>query len=316
MDAFTTIPENAARQFIDSMSVYESFRRANTEARKVQGGMYWKQQGDYCYLVKTMPDNRQRRIGARSAETEAVFEKFMRRKNDAEMRLASLKVALRDAERLNKALRVGRTPTLVVALLQALDETGLSEHFTVVGTHALYAYESAAGVRIVQSALATQDVDLLWDARRRVQFMATMATLDTSVLSVLQRVDASFRRRDDQLCTAVNDKGLEVDFLRRILQEDDPHPFRLSADEDDLWPVQAARADVLTQAPRFEHIVVSTTGRMALMRTVAPETFVEFKNWMARKALNRPAMKRRRDAQQSAIVQTLLDENLLIERHG
>lgn len=313
MDAFTLIPENAARQFIDSMSVYESFRCASVEARKVQGGMYWKQQGDYCYLLQTMPDNRQRRIGARSAETEAVFEKFMRRKNDAELRLASLKVALRDSERLNKALRVGRTPTLVIALLQELDAAGLGEHFIVVGTHALYAYESAAGVRIVQSALATQDVDLLWDARRRVQFMATMTTLDTSVLSVLQRVDASFRRRDDQLCTAVNDKGFEVDFLRRMPQADDPHPFRLSADEDDLWPVQANRADVLTQAARFEHIVVSTTGRMALMRTIAPAVFVEFKNWMAKKSLDRPALKRRRDAHQAAIVQTLMDENLLIE---
>ena len=312
MDSFTPLPENASRQFIDSMSVFAAFRHAESEARKVRGGMYWKQQGDYSYLVKTSPDNRQQRIGARSIETELIYKKFIERKSAAEVRLASLKGALNDAERLNKALRVGRTPGVVVALLQALDDAGLGDHFTVVGTYALYAYESAAGVRIAQSALATQDVDLLWDARRRVQFIATMASLDTSVLQILQRVDATFKRREDQFSTAINDKGFEVDFLRRMPEDDDPHLFRLSVDEDDLWPVQAKRADVLTGAQRFEHIVVSTTGRMALMRTIAPAAFVEFKNWMAKIATDRSALKRRRDASQAAIVQALLDEQLLI----
>jgi hypothetical protein len=35
----------------------------------------------------------------------------------------------------------------IVSLLQTLEEAGLGQHFTVVGTHALYAYEAAAGVR-------------------------------------------------------------------------------------------------------------------------------------------------------------------------
>lgn len=58
--------------------------------------------------------------------------------------------------------------------------------------------------------------------------------------------------------------------------------------------------------PRFEHTVISTTGRMVLMRTVAPETFVEFKRWMAEKAARREEPKRRRDLRQAAIVQALM----------
>lgn len=306
------LPDNAARQFIDSMTVFMEYRRARAAARQYRGGMYWKKQDGYCYLVKTMPDNRQKRIGARSAETEAIYKEFVARKTEAEARLASLRDAVREAERLNKALKVGRVPAVVVAVLQAIEEAGLAEHFTVVGTHALYAYESAAGVRIVQSALATQDVDLLWDARRRVQFMADMDHLHTSVLGMLQKADPSFRRKEDQLSTAINDKGFEIDFLRRIAQGDDPHPFRLTADEDDLWPVQARRANVLTDARRFEHMVVSATGRMALMRTIDPVVFQEFKIWLANEAPDRPAIKRRRDAQQAAIVQALLSEGLLV----
>ena len=73
---------------------------------------------------------------------------------------------------------------------------------------------------------------------------------------------------------------------------------------------------MLTNAPRFEQVVVAVTGRMALMRTIAPEAFVEFKRWMAEKAPRRPEPKRRRDLRQAAIVQALLDEHLLVAKAG
>lgn len=135
-------------------------------------------------------------------------------------------------------------------------------------------------MRIVQGALATQDVDLLWDARKRVRFMTDLGKRDSSLLRVLQKADATFQRKDLQHETAINAKGFEVDFLRRQPEGDDPHPFRFSDDEDDLWPVQAVRASVLTNAPRFEHAVISATGRMTLMRTIAPASFIDFKRWM------------------------------------
>lgn len=103
-----------------------------------------------------------------------------------------------------------------------------------------------------------------------------------------------------------------MDFLRRQPEGDDPHPFRFSSDEDDLWPVQAVRASVLTNAPRFNHAVISATGRMALMRTIAPESFVEFKRWMVARVPQRQGAKRRRDLRQADIVQALLDDGLLM----
>ena len=52
------------------------------------------------------------------------------------------------------------------------------------------------------------------------------------------------------------------------------------------------------------------------MRTVAPETFVEFKRWMAEKAVYREEPKRRRDLRQAAIVQALMEEGLLLAQAG
>jgi len=186
--------------------------------------------------------------------------------------------------------------------------------------HALYAYETAAGVRIVQGALATEDVDLLWDARRRIRFLTDLGKLDSSMRRVLQLADPTFQRKEGQNETAIDAKGFEVDFPRRQPEGDDPRPFRFSDDEDDLWPVQALRVSVLSvltkAAPRFEHVVISATGRMTLMRTIVPEAFTELKRWMAEKAPQRPEPKHRRDRRQAPIVQTLLDEGLLVSQAG
>lgn len=308
---YLPLSDNAARQVIDASTIFEEWRRVERAARAYVGGMYWKRQGEYEYLVKTLPDNRQKRIDPRSAKTEAIFKDFTERKTEIEARLKSLQGALKEAERLNKALKAGRVPSKVVAVLQALEGAGLGEHFRVVGTHALYAYETAAGVRIVQGALATQDIDLLWDAGRRVSFVTTMDKLDKSMLEVLQKAEPSFRRKEGQAETAIDDKGFEVDFLRRQVAEGDPHPFRFTDDEEDLWPVQAERAAVLTSTPLFEHLVISATGRMALMRTIDPAVFVSFKRWMADNAQKRPELKRRRDVRQADIVEALLKEGLL-----
>lgn len=310
---YLPLPENAVRQGIDSTTVFTEFRRVQAQARPYAGSMYWKREGAYEYLVKTRPRRRtQERLGARSDQTEQVFADYHSRKLALESRLASLQEALTEAERMNKALKAGRTPNLVVAVLQALEDAGLSDHFTVVGTHALYAYETAAGVRIVQGALATQDVDLLWDARKRVQFMSDLQHLDASVLSVLKRADRSFERKEGQNETAINARGFEVDFLRRQPVDGDPHPFRFSDDEGDLWPVQAIRASVLTTAPRFEHPVIAVNGRMAMMRTISPQVFVEFKRWMGERAPQREEVKRRRDRLQADVVQELLEQKLLV----
>ena len=161
---YIPLSDNSARQVIDSCTVFDEYRRVQVQARRYEGGMYWKRQDSYEYLVRTSRNNRQHRIGPRTPDNEKVYTEFTKDKLATEERLRSLRAALTEAERMNKALKAGRTPALVVTLLQTLEDAGLSRHFTVVGTHALYAYETAAGVRIVQGALATQDVDLLWDA--------------------------------------------------------------------------------------------------------------------------------------------------------
>lgn len=305
------IGEDARRQYIDAQSTFTAWEDAALAAAEVRGGMYWKRQGSGEYLIRTRLDNSQKSLGPRSPETEAMYLKFMSRKTAAEDRQKALAAELDRHQRMNRALHVGRAPRILVDILNMLQRASLAEHFIVIGTHALYGYEAAAGVRIGSpQALATQDVDLLWDTRKRVSFVAQMELQDTSMLELLQKVDPTFQLRQDQLYTAVNDKGFEVDIVRQeATKGGDPHPLRMSSKEDDFWATQAERASVLLGGPQLSVVIASSSGHMARMRTVAPGAFSEFKRWMAARA-DRDPMKRARDRLQAEIVEEMVAEYL------
>ena len=301
---------DARRQYMDAKSTFTEWERSVKEAAEVRGGMYWKTQNGKDYLIRTSPSNAQKSLGPRSPDTEDIHSRFVERKSQLESRVSNLADRLAVHKRMNRALFVGRAPQMLVDILAMLDRAGIAEHFTVVGTHALYAYEAAAGVRIGSSdALATQDIDLLWDTRKRIRFSAKMKITGTSMLGLLKKVDSSFRIRRDQKYTAVNDRGFEVDILRREAGQNDPHPLRITNDEDDFWVTQAERADELLSAPRFTTMIVSPSGDMARMTTVSPVAFAKFKRWLAAKP-DRDPMKRSRDAMQADVVDDIVAEYL------
>lgn len=302
-----------ARQYIDAVSVFEALEEALGEALQVRGGMYWHagppSNPQASYLVRTTPAGAETSLGPRTPASEAIYERFIQRKRASAERVSGLKTALEQNQRLNRALLVGRVDPLVVALLNRLANTQLTEHFRVVGTHALYAYEATAGVRLDADTVATRDIDLLWDTRKRILFSTQLARVDSSMLGVLKKVDNTFRIRKSQKYTAVNKDGFEVDIIRRERAGDDPHPIKLSDEDEDFWVVQARRANVLLDSPGFSAVIVASNGTMARMNTVHPTTFIKFKRWLASQS-EREALKRRRDALQADAVQELLDRYL------
>ena len=307
------LPELALRQYLDASSAFTALEDAQREADQVRGGMYWKKapvgSATDAYLIRTSAAGAEKSLGPRSVETEQIFSAFQERKASATGRLAGLKHAVETQRRLNRALQVGRVPLIVVHLLNRLADSRVAEHFRVVGTHALYAYESAAGVRFEQGALATRDIDLLWDVRRRVAFTTALSRLDSSMLGLLRKVDPTFRIRQSQKYTAVNKDGFEVDIIRRTQSEDDPNPIKLSDDEDEFWVAQAPRAQDLLDAEPFSTVIVATNGEMARMNTLAPMDFVRFKEWMS-ELPDRDPLKRRRDALQAQVVADAVQEYL------
>lgn len=307
------VSSSVARQYIDAIAVFEALEEALRDAELVRGGMYWHAgppaNPEAKYLVRTTPAGAETSLGKHTPETQAMYDNFILRKHEATERVSGLKAALEQQQRLNRAHRVGRVEPLVVELLTRLVSTKLSEHFRVVGTHALYAYEAAAGVRLNPDAIATRDIDLLWDTQKRIIFFTQLARVDTSMLGVLKKVDSTFRMRRSQKYTAVNKDGFEVDIIRRERLNDDPHPIKLSDEDEDFWVVQARRANVLLDSPGFSAVIVASDGTMARMNTVHPATFVTFKRWMSAQP-EREAIKRQRDLLQANIVQAMLEKYL------
>ena len=309
MPSFQDIGDDARRQYIDARAAFEALEAAQVQAAAVRGGMYWKTVRGTDYLVRTSTGNAQKSLGPRSADTEAMYTGFTERKGQAEARVKELSATVQRHRRLNRALYVGRVPTVVVEILEMLHRQNVAEHFTVVGTHAIYAYEAAAGVRVESAAVATRDVDLLWDTRKRFKLATQLKRLDSSMLALLRKVDKTFALVDGQRYTAVNSQGFEVDILRREVQEQDPHPARLSDAEEDFWVVQARNAEQLVSAPRFSAIVVGASGQMARMNTVHPLAFARFKRWLAVRP-DRDPLKVSRDILQADTVEQLVGEYL------
>jgi len=313
------LSEDQHRQYINARSVFTTWEDAKKSAAEVRGGMFWKRQGGKEYLIRTSVNNAQKSLGARSEETERIHDSFVKRKDRVEGRLSDLAGELERQQRLNRALGVGRAPNILVTLLDRLAKSGLAEHFTVVGTNALYAYESAAGVRFHESALATIDIDLLWDTRKRLRFVTQMAALESSMLEVIRKVDSTFEPREGQRYTAVNNVGFEVDIIRReVVPGDpgaDPHPLPLTDSEEEFWAVQAPRAGLLLDGPRFSSMVVSTNGHMARMTTIAPSIFASFKRWMAGRA-DRDPVKRDRELLQAEMVEKFAQDYSILFQRG
>ena len=297
------------RQYIDAESVFLELRRAKAEALELRGSMFWKKEAGKEYLIRESSGGGQKSLGPRTEETEAIHAKFTARKEAATSRLTTLQAAAIDQQRLNKALRVGRVPNIVVKVLNALEAAGLDRHFMTIGTHALYAYESACGVRVMPELLATQDIDLLFDSRKRIAFAHQLKRVDSSFLGALQKADPTFRTRSDQKQTAVNSAGFEIDVIRRVAVDGDPHPFRMSENEDDLWAVQVEGAPKMLDSRKYSQVVVAETGHMAVMNTMDPIAFVAIKRMISASPTRDPK-KRLKDSLQADLVAHLIDTRM------
>jgi hypothetical protein len=258
------------------------------------------------YLIRTSAASAQKVIGRDSVETQTIYSRFMERKEAAAARVKSLAVRLEEQRKLNRLYGVGRTPNVIVKVLEALRKAGIAAQFSTVGTNAIYAYESACGVRVGSEAMATRDMDLLFDTRQRSAFVSTLQRLDSSLLAVLRKADPSFRVLRNQLQTAVNDDGYEIDIIRRTAREGDPHPLRMSSSEDDLWAVQVSSGEKMVAGRKFRQLVVAASGHMAYMQTLHPLDFIRIKTALASDPQRDP-LKRPKDKLQAEVAQALWD---------
>ena len=302
------------RQLIDTEQAFQSWRNARDEFEHGYEGSYagkmkWRKRSSGEYLYRIRKDGRELVLGRRSPETEAIKEAYTRQRTRLRERLRRGKARLVEMARMNRALRLGRLPRMAAAVIDRLDAEGLlGEHLIVVGTHALYAYESAAAVQIDSGLLATRDVDLLWDARNRVR-LAALDVPAEDVLALLRDIDASFERQRRSF-TAQNADGFEVDVIRPLATDEAASQLKGLGNDADVAAAAIQGLQWLVNAPKFERVVIDDRGQPVRMVTIDPRVFALHKWWLANEAPDRDPGKRRRDRPQALVAARIAQDYL------
>ena len=91
--------------------------------------MFWREQDGGRYLIGLSATSRQRSLGPASPENELKYERFTKRKEEVEVRVKSLRAKAEECRRMNKALRVGRTPDILIDVLNTMMRFGVAQHF-------------------------------------------------------------------------------------------------------------------------------------------------------------------------------------------
>lgn len=282
--------------------------------RRYSGSMRYQKRGEKEYLLLKVR-NSNRSLGPRTSETDRRLAAFTAGKTRLEETVASLKAMLEERAPVLVALGLGRVPRIPAAILRRLDGAGLlGERLLTVGTHALFAYEAAAGVHIDQQVVATVDLDVLYDARSRMRVRGAMNGV--SLIEVLRKADRSFTARSASDFRAVSDAGFMVDLIEPMRRDAASRPdSRLSDEIDDLTAAAIEGLTWLESSPRFEAVVIDEKGLPCWLPTIDPRAYALYKSWLAERP-DRDPLKKRRDAAQAVVAATLAVRHLGLDLRG
>ena len=305
---FRDLRMDQARQMADVVSAFDLYQQAEAEALRFAGSMRWKTIGDadYLYHKRRLVE---KSVGRRSAETEAVYERFHagRSKSDGLMRERAARI--NEMAPVNRALGIARAPTIVGRVMRAVAAEGLlGAPMIVVGTNALYAYERAAGVLVGSDLMTTEDVDILYDNRARLRFLTDRPL--RSAIGMLRRADRTFEPVRANSYSAANADGFLVDIITPQARDPIKAPrLKIGDDPDDLQAAEIEGLSWLVNAPKITQVVIDDRGFPFRMVCPDPRAFAVHKFWLAQRP-DRDATKALRDRGQAELVARLIVEKL------
>ncbi|MFT3848148.1 MAG: nucleotidyltransferase domain-containing protein [Propionivibrio sp.] len=292
---------------VNSEQLYENYRAALRHAAVHRYGMRWKTVRGVEYLFRDQDARGNgKSLGLRSAETETTLAAFLHGRDAANERLAGIRAALDEQARLNKALRLARVPRVIARILRELDAAGLNKSFTVLGTQALFGYEAAGGVQFLTELLASGDIDLLYDHRKKITLVS--GKLDgLGLLGLLKRADRSFECIRKRGFRAANAGQFMVNLIvpPRGMYQNDPISFAA----EDLVAAEVPGLQWLLNAPKIDTVAIDEEGWPTPLRVPDPRAFALHKAWLASRP-DRDPVKKPRDLAQAKAVAALVREHM------
>ncbi len=288
---------------VNSEQLYENYRSIQKHWAHYAYGMRWKTVRGKEYLFKdTDRRGNGKSLGARSAQTEALLASFHAGRADAKERLELVTEKLNEQARLNKALKINRVPRVIARVLRELDAAGLYGDFTVIGTQALYAYEATAGGHFILELLASGDIDLLYDARKKLTVVSDK--LDgNGLLGLLKKADRTFACVREDGYRAANAGQFMVDLV--VAPRGMHEAERVTFAKADLVATEVPGLQWLLNAPKLEAVAIDEDGWPAPMRVPDPRAFALHKAWLSSQTSREP-LKKPRDLDQAKAVAQMI----------
>lgn len=296
-----------SRQLIDSEQLYVAYRDTRRElSTRFSGSLSWKNVKGHVYLYRKNAGT-WKSLGVQNDKTQIIYDNFHARRDALRNRRHTLDERIREMAPVNRAMRIGRVPKTSARIIRKLENSGLlGNGFKIVGTHALYAYESLGGVHLGHDAMTTMDVDLLYDSRVSLKIVSGDLKAD-GLIGILQSQDASFHPTEVGSFRAVNDEGFMVDIITpstrlpatRMLKA------KIGQRDDDLSAVEIDGLTWLENSPTIRRIVIDERGYPLTIVAPDPRVFMCHKLWLAQRD-DRDPLKKRRDARQAHTLAEML----------
>ena len=292
---------------VNTAQLFENYRVALSHAASYTYGMRWKKVRNNEYLFKDH-DRRGngKSLGPRSEETEALLASFSAGRTVAQERLKLIHEKVQEQARLNKALRLNRVPRVVARVLRELDRAGLHDSFTVIGTQALYAYETAGGAHFLLELLASGDVDLLYDTRKKMTVVSDKLDCN-GLLGLLKNADKTFECIQENGYRAANAGQFMVDLV--IAPQGMNAAESITFSESDLVATEVPGLQWLLHTPKIDAIAIDEDGWPVPMRVPDPRAFALHKAWLSGLP-SRETIKKPRDLDQARAVALLVREEM------
>jgi hypothetical protein len=296
--SFREFQENQQRTLDQAVRAHQAYLEALAASRPFKGGMHWKKIAGREYLYKYRDRyGHGHSLGPRSPATEGIWAEFARQRREAAARLGAQRGRLAEAARFCRAALINRVPDPVTRILRYLTPgDGANAPLMVVDTHALHAFEFAAGVFIDCPATSP-----CWSgAGSRLTLAAPAAMPPEEFLRLLRRADRSYKTLSGEGLAAVNKTGFRVSFLSPPTARA-PHRMMGRAAPGVTVPAASGDLAALVHSPKFSQVVIGRRGDPVTMVVPDPRALALHKLWLSQQEDREPAAKDRDRTQAAAL---------------
>ena len=303
---FNILDDNSRRILIDASQLYQTYLQVSREYSKYRGGMKWITRNGKEYLFRQRNSRGDgNSLGVRNEHNEESYARFHTRKSELAEKQRSLRAELKQQSGFCVAANINRVPKIAADIVRVIHQAkSNSSALIVVGTNALFAYETMAGVRFDTEILTTMDMDLMWDVDSKLILAGRKS--NEGLISLLKKADRTFERLSEATYRATNQKGYLVDLIKSV-----PSPVHkitpstVSGDENDLIAAEIEYLNWLYAVPPVSSVVIGNDGFPVIFDVPDPRVFAAHKLWLSEQP-SRDPVKKARDRKQGFAVLHLL----------